>query len=63
MWSATGKPAVDGSVMKVNVVKSSNNDLTDIAVAAARKWTFKPGTRDGQAANVAVPVSIRFDSK
>jgi TonB family protein len=55
--------AKDGSVMRVNVVRSSNSELNDIAVEAARKWTFKPGSRDGQAANVAAPVSIRFGSK
>jgi protein TonB len=55
--------AKDGSVMKANVTKSSNHDLEAIAVETVRRWTFKPGSRDGQAANVAVPVSIRFGTK
>jgi TonB family protein len=52
--------AKDGSVMKVNVMKSPNSDLTDLAVEAVRRWTFKPGSRDGQSVNVAVPIMIRF---
>jgi len=37
----------DGAV-DVKMVKSTgNSELDDAALGAARKWTFKPGTKDG----------------
>jgi TonB family protein len=69
-WMATGSKegevvlsaivAKDGSVMRTNVVKSGGPELDAVAMEAVRQWTYKPGTRDGQAANVAVRVAIRF---
>jgi TonB family protein len=42
--------AADGSVVQVNVVKSSGSQrLDDAAVAMVkRRWMFKPGTQDGK---------------
>lgn len=72
-WAVAGKipgevvasvvVAPDGSVMMVNVLKSSNPVLNDSAVETLRKWIFKPGNRDDQPANVAVTILVRFGSK
>jgi TonB family protein len=55
---ATVQP--DGTVGDVKLVKSvdSKYGLNEAAVAAARQWVFKPGTKDGKA--VAVRVFIEF---
>jgi len=52
----------DGSSGPVTVVRSldSENGLDQQAVAALKRWTWKPGTRDGEPARVAVQVEMRF---
>ena len=50
----------DGTVGDVKMVRSldSKYGLDDRAIAAARQWVFKPGTKEGKA--VAVRVTMKF---
>jgi TonB family protein len=63
----TGKVLVDltvsedGSVEKVDVV-SGNPVLSAAAVAAGKKWTFKPFQVDGKAEKALVRVTFDFGS-
>lgn len=50
----------DGTVADIKVVKSLHPDLDEAAVKALRKWTFKPGTKDGQAVAVRIEVEMTF---
>jgi TonB family protein len=54
---------VDGSVVHVRVVRSLDPGLDQEAMAAARRWRFKPATRDGIAVRVVIPMSIGFNLK
>ena len=51
-----------GRVGEVTVTKSLDQEhgLDQQAVTAARQWTFKPGTKDGQAVNVEVTLEMTF---
>ena len=51
-----------GRVGEVTVTKSLDKEhgLDQQAVNAARQWTFKPGTKDGQAVNVEVTLEMTF---
>jgi protein TonB len=51
-----------GRVGDVTVIKSLDQEhgLDQQAVNAARQWTFKPGTKDGQAVNVEVTLEMTF---
>jgi TonB family protein len=55
----------DGAVNDVTVTQSldAEHGLDDAAVEAARQWTFTPGTRDGQPADVLVRLNMRFTLK
>jgi protein TonB len=55
----------DGSVGDVTVVESLDTEfgLDQEAVKALRLWTWKPGTRDGEPARVAVSVEMTFTLK
>jgi TonB family protein len=44
----------DGTVDDVKVMRSLHPDLDEQAVAALKRWEFKPGTREGK------PVAVRF---
>ncbi len=52
----------DGTVGRVRVVKSldAEHGLDDNAVAAAKRWRFKPGTRDGKPVAVEVDLEMLF---
>lgn len=53
--------AADGSVAQLDIVESSGNRSLDrAALETLRRWTFKPGTRNGQpiATNVVVPITF-----
>jgi protein TonB len=52
----------DGSVSDVAVVQSLDTTygLDDAAVEAVRQWIFNPGTKDGQAVDVEIQITIRF---
>jgi TonB family protein len=52
---------VDGST-QVSMVKSTgSSELDDLAMQAARKWTFKPGMRDGVPVKSYRRLEIYFD--
>jgi protein TonB len=52
----------EGAPTDVKIVKSSGNDeLDSIALDTARKWRFKPATRDGQAIESRVILHIEFE--
>jgi TonB family protein len=56
---------VDGSVGDARVVRSLDKafGLDDQAIAAAKRWRFKPATKDGVPVRVLVPISIGFTLK
>jgi TonB family protein len=49
----------------VNVTKSLDTQygLDQAAMDAARRWTFKPGTKGGKAVPVQVDLMMRFTLK
>jgi TonB family protein len=55
----------DGTVNDVTVTQSLDAEygLDEAAVEAARQWTFTPGTKDGQPADVLVHLNMRFTLK
>jgi TonB family protein len=55
----------DGKVSKTRVVRSRDrrNGLDDEALAAASKWQFEPGTKDGQPVAMAVTIELSFTIK
>ncbi|MFA5909324.1 MAG: energy transducer TonB [Vicinamibacterales bacterium] len=52
----------DGTVGNVEVTRSLDTKygLDQSAVAAARQWTFKPGTRDGKPVAVRIELEMTF---
>lgn len=50
----------DGTVGDVTVTESLDADLDAQAVAAVKKWTFKPGSKDGKPVAVLVTIQTRF---
>jgi protein TonB len=53
----------DGTVGEVTVKKSLHPDLDEEAVKAMKQWEFKPGTKEGKPADVAVDVEMSFKLK
>ena len=55
----------DGSVGDVRVVRSLDSQLglDQEAVKALKLWTWKPGTRGGEPASVAVQIELTFTLK
>jgi protein TonB len=49
-----------GNPRDLKVTKSSNNAFDEPAVAALRKWKFKPAERDGSIVALRVVIPIRF---
>ena len=49
----------DGTITDVKVTQSLDKDfgLDDQAIAAIKKWEFKPGTKDGK------PVAVRIEAE
>ena len=54
--------AANGTVERARVTQSLDTQmgLDDAAVAAAKSWLFKPGTKDGKAVPVAVTLTLEF---
>ena len=52
----------NGTVERARVTQSLDTQmgLDDAAVAAAKSWLFKPGTKDGKAVPVAVTLTLEF---
>lgn len=55
----------NGSVGQVTIVKSLDavHGLDEAATSAAKRWRFKPGTRDGKAVPVTVTIEMTFTLK
>jgi protein TonB len=49
-----------GNVGETEVTKSSNEQFDKFAVAAIKKWKFKPARQDGNAITVQVTIPIKF---
>ena len=54
--------AADGTVDRGRVTQSldSQMGLDDAALMAAKRWLFKPGTKDGKTVPVAVTLTLQF---
>jgi protein TonB len=50
-----------GTVISAKVAKSTHPDFEAPALAAIKKWTFRPAKKDGVAVKVGVTIPIRFD--
>jgi TonB family protein len=53
----------NGTVGDVRVTKSLDEELDQQAVAAAKQWTFKPGTKDGKPVAVQVTIELTFTKR
>lgn len=64
VWLAAVVQA-DGTVGTVEVTRSLDTKygLDDQAVAAAKQWQFKPGTKDGKAVPVKITLEMTFTLK
>jgi len=51
----------DGSVGNVRVVRSLDPGLDRSAMDAVRQWRFSPAHRHGEAVDLLVEVSVRFN--
>jgi protein TonB len=51
---------VEGRVSDARVEDASHPEFVTPAIAAVKRWTFKPATRDGATVPTAVSVPIRF---
>jgi TonB family protein len=50
----------DGSPGEIRVLKSVEPDLDEAAIAAARKWRFRPAMKDGSPVRVVVTIELSF---
>jgi protein TonB len=52
----------DGSVGDVVVLESSRPNLgfEEAAIAAVKRWRYKPGTHDGKAVDMAITINVMF---
>jgi protein TonB len=50
-----------GEVASAVVAKSTNPEFEAPALAAVKKWKFKPGKKDGVPVKVRVTIPLRFD--
>lgn len=51
---------VEGKVPSAKIVKSTNEDLNDVALETVKKWEFKPAMNVGVAIPVRAIVPVRF---
>jgi protein TonB len=52
---------IDGSIMDVQILKSSGNQMLDeAALAAARKWKFTPAKQRDKFVRVYVSIPVNF---
>ncbi len=52
-----------GNVQDPKVIKSSHPELEEPALAALKKWRFKPAKKDGVAVAIHVAIPIRFNAE
>lgn len=52
-----------GSVQEPTIVKSSHAELEEPALAAIKKWRFKPAKKEGAAVSVRVTIPIKFENE
>ena len=50
-----------GAVQDAEVVKSTHEILNEPALAALKKWRFKPAQKDGQSVPMHVVIPIKFN--
>ncbi len=52
--------AANGNIGDIEVISATHAEFTDAAVEAVKRWTFAPGTRDGQptAQRIMLPISF-----
>ena len=50
----------NGKVGDVKVIKSLDPGLDQEAVKAVKRWTFKPGKKDGKAVRVRIELELTF---
>lgn len=53
----------EGNVAEVSVSKSSNSAFEEPAIAAVKRWKFKPGQKEGKAvpAQLMIPLQFRLE--
>jgi TonB family protein len=49
-----------GKLRNIVPIATSNEGFVDSAVAAAKLWRFKPGTRNGKSVEIAANIGMRF---
>lgn len=49
-----------GKVTAPRIIKSSNDEVNDVAMKCVETWQFEPGKRGGQPVQVRVIVPLRF---
>ena len=49
-----------GNVTKVEAIESPDPTLTDAAIEAVKKWTYKPATKKGKPVKVIMTVTVSF---
>lgn len=50
----------EGHVQDPKVVKTTNDAFSEPAMAAVKKWKFKPAHRDGVAVAIRVTIPLKF---
>jgi TonB family protein len=50
----------NGNLRGIKVERSLGHGLDEKAIEAVQQWRFKPGTKDGQPAAVAINVEVSF---
>jgi TonB family protein len=53
----------DGVARDIQVKQSLDPGLDQNAMAAVSQWKFQPGTKDGEAVNVAATIEVNFKLK
>lgn len=50
----------DGTVKNVRVIRPLHAELDQQAIKAAKKWRFRPATKDSKPVNVQVEIEMTF---
>ena len=49
-----------GRLLRPSIARSTDHRLDELALAAVRQWMFKPGTVNGEPADVLFTVDVKF---